>query len=395
MTVTGRPEHIARIFRAGGTAYGRVDSNAAMILGEHSLSALEGADYLTARRRVLSAPGLRDPSRSADLYATTTARVCDAVADGRTVSMLEVARSITLDANIQAIFGFVDPEERRQFADSIHALRRAVPVSAILIKALRRDLGRWSPWGRFVRARSRCFALIDRRVARFRSGDGHGSACVLEHWSACRTEDGRPEMSDAEIRENLLTLLFAGHDTTAAALAWAINWVHREPSVLLRLREELAAPVAARGGPTYLDAVVSETLRLYPIAPGSIRRLKDAMTMDDVVVPAGDLVMASTDLSLARPERYEIPWRFRPERFLQGGYKANEYLPFGGGERRCPGASMAQEAVRTMLATILRRYDVTLRDRRPTAPKWENGIRVPRSGVRLSLTPRGTGRQAP
>ncbi|WP_082411443.1 cytochrome P450 [Methylogaea oryzae] len=201
-----------------------------------------------------------------------------------------------------------------------------------------------------------------------------------------------------QIRDNLLTLSFAGHDTTASALAWGMYWTHVEPGVLAALLDELGdyAKTLDTGllkRTPYLDAVCWETLRIHPIAPGSIRRLARAMELGGYVVPEDSLVMASTDLVSADPSIYPDPERFRPERFLERNYGPDELIPFGGGERRCPGAAMAFMEMRVVLATLLCRYEFRLCETRPVKPAWANGIRQPETGVRIRMEGlRDTGR---
>lgn len=390
MVVTGCPHDVATMFRAGGSAFGLFDQSAGMVFGETAISALGGDEYLKARRNLLAAPLLRQPMGAADLLRDTALRICERRIGSGAVSMHEVARAVSLDVNIQVIFGPLGETERNEFAEAIHRLRRAIPVSAMLIKALRRDLGGWSPWGRFLRARDRCFALIERRIDAVRAGSTGADGSVLAHCALARDAMGQPVMSKEQIRANLLTLLFAGHDTTAAAVAWGVYWTHHEPGVLAALAEELADYAATRDtavlkNKPYLDAVCKEILRIYPIAIGSVRRLAQPMTIGNAVVSEGHLVMASMDLSSCDPALFPDPARFRPERFLDRAYKPNEYIPFGGGERRCPGAVIAFDALRVVLATLVCCFDIRVIDRRPVKPVWNNGIRVPSTGVKVVL----------
>ena len=195
-------------------------------------------------------------------------------------------------------------------------------------------------------------------------------------------------LTDAQIRDNLLALLFAGHDSTAVALTWCLYWTHREPGVLLALLEELhnyakTLDMRCLENTPYLDAVCNEALRMNPVAPGIARRLASDLPLGDYTVPENDVVMACIDLSCNDPERYPHPESFLPERFLGRQYNHSEFFPFGGGERRCPGAALAVTEMRVVLATLLCRYRFELLEKRPLGSTWSHGIRRPKNGVAM------------
>jgi cytochrome P450 len=159
-------------------------------------------------------------------------------------------------------------------------------------------------------------------------------------------------MSDRELRDELMTLLGAGHETTATALAWALERLVRHPEVL----DRVVADVAANGTEgDYLDAVVKETLRLRPVVPAVIRRLKAPMELSGYELPAGVFVSPSIFLTHRRPDIYPEPEAFRPERFLERPAGTYTWIPFGGGVRRCLGASFALFEMKVVLATVLER----------------------------------------
>jgi len=221
------------------------------------------------------------------------------------------------------------------------------------------------------------------------AGDARDDS-VLAYWARLRDPSGQPALTDAQIRDNLLTLLFAGHDSTAVALAWSVYWTHREPGVLIALLDELrdyaAAPEAGLPARTpYLDAVCREALRMHPVAPGVARRLARAMDLGGFSVPEGGVVMACVDLACHDPALYPDPGRFRPERFLDRDYGHDEFIPFGGGERRCPGARLAFMEMRAVLATLVCGFRLRLLEKRTLKATWSHGIRRPETGVRMLL----------
>jgi cytochrome P450 family 135 len=206
---------------------------------------------------------------------------------------------------------------------------------------------------------------------------------VLSLLLQARHEDGRP-MSDAELRDELMTLLAAGHETTATALAWAIERLVRHPDKLARLAEEAAA-----GEDEYADAVVKETLRLRPVLPIVVRRLQEPMEIGGHLLPAGASAAPCIYLMHRRPDVYPEPERFRPERFLERPAGTYTWIPFGGGVRRCLGASFALFEMKTVLSTLVTRMRL-----RPAQPASERVTRraitlTPARGAEVLVEPLG------
>jgi cytochrome P450 len=234
-----------------------------------------------------------------------------------------------------------------------------------------------SPWLGLVRARAAVDELVHDEIRRRRADPSAPDRDdVLSLLVGARDEDGEP-LSDAEIRDELMTLLVAGHETTATALAWALEQLVRHPSVLERLGDG--------SDEEYLDAVVQETLRLRPVIVAVVRRLKEPMELGEWRLPAGVTVAPCVYLVHRDPAIYPDPEAFRPERFLESPPGTYTWIPFGGGVRRCLGASFAQLEMKTVLATILR----TTRPR-PSAEPPERIVRraitlVPDRGGRVVL----------
>ena len=205
-----------------------------------------------------------------------------------------------------------------------------------------------SPWARFIASRREADALLYEEI-RARRADPHGAEGddVFSLLLAARDEEGRA-LTDEELRDELMTLLVAGHETTATALAWVLERVARHPEVLGRLQEERAA-----GEGAYLDAVIKETLRLRPVVPAVIRRLQAPMEFGGWQLPAGVHIAPSIYLLHRRPDIYPDPTAFRPERFLDRTPGTYEWIPFGGGTRRCLGASFALFEMKVVLEAIL------------------------------------------
>jgi cytochrome P450 len=249
----------------------------------------------------------------------------------------------------------------------------------------------WRPWVRFQRISQSVERLVQAELAERRARDEAGDD-ILSLLLAARYEGGGAP-DDREVFEQLMTLLVAGHENTAIALAWACHLVATHPDVEARLVDELrglgpdADPDAIARLP-YLEAVCLETLRLEPLAPTIARLLKRPFRLRGHEVPAGVAVAASVIAVHRRPELYPEPERFRPERFLGASFAPHEFLPFGGGARRCLGAAFALFEMKLVLATILERHVLRSAERGEVTVRARNTVVGPRGGVRVTAAPR-------
>ena len=197
-------------------------------------------------------------------------------------------------------------------------------------------------------------------------------------------------MDAAEIRDQMFTLLVAGHETTATAISWGVYHLARQPQILAKLRAELdalgpeAAPEALVRAP-YLGAVVSESLRIEPVVTDVVRVCRNDFALGDYVVPAGETIFVLLCAVLRDPRLFPEPTTFRPERFLERSFTAAEFAPFGGGSRRCLGAAFAESEMALVLAAIARDWDITLADREPEVCVRRNLTMGPKRGVRVRL----------
>ncbi|MFD7842021.1 cytochrome P450 [Nocardia sp. NPDC059764] len=285
---------------------------------------------------------------------------------GTRVDARAAARALTLRVILAAVFGIDEPARRAEYTAATTAFLESFGSTLFLVPGLRRNMFGLTGWERFAAARDRLDELIDAEVTR-RRAHGGGGTDLLALLLDTRYEDG-DAITDTDLREQLRTLLVAGHETTATALVWALYRLHREPDTLARLRAELFSagtdpdPDELMKLP-YLDAVCQETLRLHPPVPIVLRRLTGDFTLLGKPLVAGDTMGVSVHLLHTDPAVWPEPRRFRPERFLERKYGPFEYAPFGGGHRRCIGATLADYELRIVLATVL-------------------------SGVRMRLSPR-------
>jgi cytochrome P450 len=259
---------------------------------------------------------------------------------GRVVA-LERMRHLTLEIILRVIFGARGEQEaaklREAVEDTLNGVRSMPRMLAMAL--VQRDLGPRSPWGRFRLAVERFDALLVDVVARRRAEPGGDS--VLALLLAQRDEAGNPP-TDRHLRDQLVALLAAGHDTSAASLSWAFERLARHPRIQARLRE---------GDPAYLDAVVKEVLRVRPALTIAPRRLLEPVTIAGRAVPAGVHVAACLWLSMRRDDLWPDAAAFRPERWLERDQSAPPaaWIPFGGGVRRCAGAPFAEMEMREVL----------------------------------------------
>jgi cytochrome P450/ubiquinone/menaquinone biosynthesis C-methylase UbiE len=266
--------------------------------------------------------------------------------------MRERMRTLTFEVIVRAVFGVTDTDRIKRLRSTLVSVLDMQTV-LFLPNMLRRDLGRFSPWGQFQHRLHVADALIYEEIALRRSEpDLEDRTDVLSLLLRARDENDQP-MTDVELRDELMTMLLAGHETTATGLAFAFDLLLRNPRVLHRLREELIAE-----GDTYLDAVVSETLRLRPVIDANARTLTKPRTIGGWDLPAGIRVYPAIAVVHLREDLYPQPHEFRPERFIDGEAESYAWLPFGGGIRRCIGASLAQAEMAEVIRTVVSSVDL-------------------------------------
>jgi cytochrome P450 len=389
VVMTARPEAIKQIFTADPSTYSVFASEAlGPIVGEGSLLLSFGSRH--ARDRKLLTPpfhGARMRAYGAAMQAATLARI-ERWEAGSTFPMQEETQRITLDVILRTIFGVdaASADFERARALLIDVIGGFSPLIAFA-RALQQPW--FPPWKRFVKARTEYDAFVRAQIAARRTASGPAKEDILGMLLEARYEDGAA-MSDAELADQLLTLLVAGHETTAISLAWAVYWLLRTPEALAKVREELA-PLGRDPDPDalaklpYLSAVVLEAMRLYPILPDVVRKLVSPLEIAGVTVPAGMHVGFVACEVHQDPAIYPEPARFRPERFLDKKPGPFEYLPFGGGHRRCIGAAFSEHEQRVVLGTMLARFELALVSSEPERPVRRNVTMGPEHGVRVRV----------
>lgn len=338
------------------------------IVGKDSLILLSGEHH--RRVRSLLTPGLRGERMPGyvEVIANATAEAVEGLQEGDNVAVRELAQAITLDVIIRAVFGITDPDRRQSYAESIKALMRANTAPLMLMPALRREFSGFGPWSRLVKCRDQLDRLLTEDIIRRQDGDLE-SRDMLGLLITATDEHGRG-LSRQEMCQQLRTLLAAGHETTATALGWAMYHIHSDDAVRERLLEELSTATMPQDivELPYLQAVISETLRMHPTVSIVLRRLAGPLTVNGIERGAGDVVGIALPALHFNPTLWPDPERFDPDRFLKDRPSSFQYAPFGGGHRRCIGASFAKCELAVVIGTILNTVHLQMSEQERRTP---------------------------
>jgi cytochrome P450 len=375
------------------------------IAGHASVFTMDESAHLDRRRLLL--PQFHGDRMQVyfDQIHLIASRTVDGWPPGTWFSLHHHTQQMTLQTIIRAVFGIdterADAEDRELVQALTDLANNAVGSSLLLAPALQLDLGPWSPWGRVVRMIRRADGAILTEIARRRATpDAATRQDILSLLLQVRYDDGAP-LTDAQIRDELVVMLMAGHETTGTAVAWTFERILSLPDVEERVRAELDSVLS--GGPLtaahmarleYLDGVIKESLRIRPIMPaGGARLVRRPVQIGGYVLPAGVNVINAMYLLHRRPELYPDPEAFKPERFLgKRIIDPYEWTPFGGGVRRCLGMAFALFEMKAIVASVLSR--ARLRIGRPDARVARRGFFLaPEHGPRVVLTKRIATRQ--
>lgn len=344
-----------------------------LVLGERSLVFLEGREH-QRHRRLLMPPFHGEALQQ---WGREICRITQFVLDQpqyRAVLPLRSAlKEIALRVILQIMFGGLRSSALRElyqllivfFQDADSPLNAA----GMLFPVLRVDLGSWSPWGRFISQRQRINQIIEHQIE-LQKASSLPDTSLLTLLLNAHDEMGQP-LSKQEIRDELLMLIFAGYETTTSAIVWALYWIHHCPDVKAHLEAELDSvdqPMRIAQLP-YLNAVAQEVLRIYPVAIGCFaRQVLQPFELDGYQLQPGTILSPSIYLAHHRSAVYPEPETFRPERFLERQFSPSEYLPFGGGVRRCIGAEFAKLELKLIVAMVLKHMRLEPIDRSPVRP---------------------------
>jgi cytochrome P450 len=351
-------------------------------MGPRSVLLLEGEDHLP-RRKAMLPPFHGERMRA---YEDVITEVADAEIarwpQGQPFAIHPRMQALTLEVILRAVFGVADPVRRERLRAMLSGMLERLGSPRLQLRMLvARRLGRTGPFDQ-LRAESEAIdGLIYAEIAERRADPGLPDRDdILSLLIQTEFADGEP-LTDAELRDQLVTLLLAGHETTATALAWTFDLLLRNPGPLAALRGELA-----QGGDEYLRATIAESLRLRPVVPLAGRRLGSELQVGEHLLPAGTDVTPAFWLTHTRPDLYPEPLEFRPERFLTNPPETYGWVPFGGGVRRCLGASFAEFEMRVVLREVLGRCELSGVRKAPEGIARRNVTFSPKHGTPVLVT---------
>jgi cytochrome P450 family 135 len=376
-----RPEHAKEIFAGDPEVFHAGKGNAILgpIMGEHSLLLQDSTEHQRARKLLM--PAFNGHAlRSYESLVTELAKAEVARWEpGAQFRSLDRMNALTLEVILRVVFGVTD---ERRLAELRPRVRRTVDVNpAILLAWGFPWLTRVGPWKRMVDNQHELDRLMYAEIAERREApDLADRTDVLSR--LILAQEGDDALTDEELRDQLVTLLLAGHETTASALSWTLYEVGRDEEQLRRARE-----AATTGDDAWLEAVLKESMRLHPVIPMVVRTLMEPATVGGLDLPAGTTVGPSILITHSRPDNHPDPEVFRPERFVGQNPPTNTWIPFGGGVRRCIGAGFSLMEGVAILREVFKAYDVHAVG--VDEPRVRNITSVPRGGARIRVDSRG------
>lgn len=386
---TSDPEYIRRVFAADSEVFAPFASlSLGWLFGPRSVLITSGAVHRRQRKLLsphLSGPRLRAFGRTMQSLADKHVQRLRA---GESLRALDLSAAFTLDVIVRIVFGVEEDEEQVEGGElrkHLTTLVQDVPAAAIFAHPLRTNW--YAPWARYLRACQRFDVWLSRKIGQRRAAGAPGDD-VLSLLLNARYDDGTA-MEDGEIRDQLITLLMAGHETTSLAMTNCLRHLHRAPELLARARAEIDA---AGAGPDdvqrlpFLAACIDETLRIDPIVTdvGRMPHADFVLDQDLVVRPRQTLMVLIEALHHDRL-LYPEPERFLPERFLQRKFAPHEFAPFGGGVRRCLGAAFSDYESKILLATLLRTVELELTEKHAEPRVRRNITMGPKHGVPMQV----------
>jgi cytochrome P450 len=368
------PADIKTVFTGDPAVFHAGEGNHVLepVMGRHSVLLLDEDEHLRQRKRLLPPFHGEAVRRYGEVIAGIAEDAMARWPVGRPYPLHPSMQAITLEAIIRAVIGAEDPARQRALRE---VLGRVANVSFVIsLMWVHPGLGRIGPWRRYNRVLRTADELLYEEIrARRRDPRLAERNDVL----SLLIRDG--DLSDAELRDHLVTLLLAGHETTATGLGWAFERLARHPAALRRLQD---------GDDAYLDAVVRETLRVRPVIFDVARRLTSPVVLGGHRLPAGVTILPSIGLVQRDGARWPDPLAFRPERFLEDDAPGYAWIPFGGGRRRCLGAAFAMFEMKVVLRAVLSRFDIAPDRWRDERVKARHITLIPGRGARVVLSAR-------
>jgi cytochrome P450 len=375
-----RPEHVREVFTGPSDVFyaGEVNKIMHSVVGDHSLIVLDGDTHLRVRKQLMPAFNGAALRGYGDMMTELVVAEVSSWPTGKTFPVQHRLAAVTLEVILRAVFGMTNGERLNALRDMI-AKNADVGLIAFFGLAYPK-LERYWPWKRNLADRLALDRLIYAEIAERRvASDLADRGDVL---SRLLTSD-ETEMSDVELRDHMITLLIAGHDTTSSGLAWTFHELARRPEVLRAAQE-----AADRGDEEYVLGVHKEAMRMRPAIQNVGRRLQRPAEVAGYQLPAGTIVAPIISEAQRDPDVYEDPDEFRPERFVGKNPPASSWIPFGGGVRRCIGAGFSLQESAIVLGEALRRYDIDVKRKAPERPVLRHVTQIPGNGSQIIVTPR-------
>lgn len=386
VVATSNRENIRRIFAAPSDSLGQFAVGTIKpLVGGTSLFLVEGTQH--RRQRALLSPSFHGEriAGQAKIIRDVALRAGSRWQAGETVRIMDSALDVSLEVIIRVVFGVQTQPRVEAFKEKIRRFVASFHPALAFSRLFQRPLLGLSPWNRFLQSRDELDRMIAEEISNRRLSHSHDDN-LLSRLLTSKSDDDQ-DIPDSTIRDHLVTLLLAGHETTQIAMAWAMSWLHRNPSTLIQLREELNSVVSPEEvlRCPYLEGVCNESLRLNSVVSDTVRKLKQPMELVNQTLPTGTNLAIPICLVHEDPEIYPDPFRFQPERWQGFAPKPNEFLPFGGGIRRCIGATLAMLEMKITIATWVTNFEFHLPAGIPdTEPVYRRNVTMaPRSGIPL------------
>jgi cytochrome P450 len=382
-TVLARPDDIRAVFTGAADVFHAGEGNAILgpVMGDQSVLLVDEEQHRRVRK--LLTPAFHGPALRGyqDLMTRLAAQEVDTWTPGQVFRAHGRMNALTLEIILQVVFGVTDP---KRLAALRPLVRRIVSIGPLTMMGwFYPTLQRFGPWRRYAAIQGELDTVLYAEIAQRRSASDLAERNDVLSRLLCATDGENDRLTDAELRDQLITLLLAGHETTATALAWALHELARRPAVLRRARQ-----AADEHDDEYLTAVAKEALRLRPVIYEVARKLTRPVEVGGYVLPKGTVVSPAIGLVQTDPNNHPDPDDFRPERFLDGQPPANTWIPFGGGVRRCLGAGFSLMEASAVLGEVLRRFDVQPNHPRPERPRARNITLVPAQGAKITVVAR-------
>jgi cytochrome P450 family 110 len=375
------------------TAPGNVNKILIPLTGESSLFVLEKNEH-QSQRKLLMPPFHGERMRSyGKLICDITEKVMEKLTPNQVFLARTTMQDISLQVILQVVFGLYEGEryqELKQLLGKMMELfQSTIGNSFLFFPFLQQNLGKWTPWGYFLWVREQTDRLLYQEINERRNQpDIKERKDILSLMMTARDENGEP-MTDKELRDELLTILLAGHETTATAMAWSLYWTHRYPKIKEELQKEIdnlgKSPEPMKVYElSYLTSVCNETLRIHPVAMLTLaRKVMSSTEIMGYQFSPGSILVGCIYLLHHREDLYPNPKEFQPERFLERQYSPYEFMPFGGGVRRCLGAALALYEMKLVLTTVLSNYELELLEQKTVIPERRGITLAPKGGIEM------------